>query len=516
MGELKDTPRGDAIGGLMIRAAVLRNLALLVTMGVAFTTMPMIIHLLGDSWYGIWVLVGTFMGYFGIIDFGLTSATTRYLALHWKEKNAAEIGKTMTTSFVGFCFISAIVLVLSLIAIWMAPEFLDDKSGTLILRSVLLVLAIDMAMSFPFAIYSAVLVVQMRNDIVAVVRILQALIKLGIVFWIVNIDGTIIHIALMTLGLNILMRVALVLAANKYLPAGVLKLKNFSKSAIKEYFHFGKFTFLGKLGDMVRFRVDVMVIAGSLGSSMVVPYEISLQLLRILSESASNIIAGTQPIFTRYFAEGRMDLIREKLFFLTRVNVVITTIFACSLMMIAQPLITIWVGPEYQSAFMPLVILAAIAPLGVGQNAAIQTFYAMSKHRYYAYINICEAVANLTISLLLVERFGIMGVALGTAIPFVISKCIFVPYYICKFTEVSLTKYLLNLFTPIIFILLLEAVCAGIIYYFQVDNFWVVFLIISSWQLLIGVSLLILAPLNDYEYFANTVPAIRKVINRKC
>ncbi len=493
----------------------MRNISLIVTICVAFVTMPMIITLLGDNWYGIWVIVGTFMGYFGIIDFGLSSATTRYLALHWEEKKVAEIGKTISTSFLGFCMISVIALLLSMIAIWFAPVFLDDKSFAPVLRIVLLILAIDMAMTFPVSVYQAVLIVQMRNDLIAVVRIVQAVIKFGLVFWIVNSEGSIVHIALMTLGLNILMRVSLILIANSYLPDSTLRLSHFCKKTLKEYFHFGKFTFLGQIGDIVRFRVDVMVIAGFMGSALVVPYEIALQLLRMSSEATSNIIAGTQPVFTRYFSEGRMDQIREKLLFLIRVNVAISVILACSLILIAQPLIVIWVGPEYISAFWPLLILAAIGPLGLGQNAAVQVFYAMSRHKYYAYINLCEAAANLTLSLILVQQYGIIGVALGTAIPFIISKTIFIPYYICKFTGLSLRKYLLNLFKPVAVVLVLEAGCLGLITYYQIDSFWIIFPIVSIWQVMLIVILLkFLASKEDFAYIADMAPVVGRMLRR--
>jgi len=509
-------PDNKSVGNLMFRAAVMRNFSFVIAMAVSFITMPMIIHLLGDNWYGIWVIVGTFMGYFGIIDFGLSSATTRYLALHWKEKKIVEIGKTVTTSFVAFSVISIIVMILSMIAIWQAPEFLDDKSFTPMLRIVLLILAIDMAMTFPVSVYQAVLVTQMRNDLIAFVKMTQAIIKFGLVYWIVYINGTIIHIALMTLGLNILMRVSIIIAANNYLPDGALRPVHFCKKALKEYFHFGKFTFLGQIGDMVRFRLDVMVIAGFIGSSLVVPYEIALQLLRISSEASSNVIAGTQPVFTRYFAEGRMDMIQEKLLFLTRVNVSVSAILSCSLILVARPLIAIWVGPDYLPAFWPLLILAVIAPLGVGQNAATQTFYAMSRHRYYAYINICEAGANLMLSLILVRPYGIVGVALGTAIPFLLSKIIFVPYYICKFTGLSLSDYLLNLLKPVGLIFVAEAACFGLVTYYQVDNFWLVFPIVAMWQVMLIIALLkFFTPKEDYAYIANTAPVIRKILNRE-
>jgi len=38
-----------------------------------------IIHSIGDRWYGLWVIVGTLMGYYGLLDFGLASASQRFI-----------------------------------------------------------------------------------------------------------------------------------------------------------------------------------------------------------------------------------------------------------------------------------------------------------------------------------------------------------------------------------------------------------------------------------------------------
>lgn len=504
------------VGTLMVRAAILRNIALIITITSSFIILPMIINLLGDNWYGIWVIVGTFMGYFGIIDFGLTSATTRFLALHWKKKNIDEIGKTINTSFIGFCFLSIIVIILCFIAIWLVPVFVEDMTLVPDLRLVIFILAIDMAMTFPAAVYQSVLVVEMRNDITAILRMMQTVIRLGMVFLIVSIDGTIIHIALMTLGLNLLVRIATIIIANKYLPPKILRFKYFCKDTLKEYFHFGKFTFLGQIGDMIRFRVDVMVIGGMIGSSFVVPYNIALVLLQASGAAISNVTSGTQPVFAKYYSDGRMDQIREKLMFLTRVNFAASIIISCSLLLIAPQFITVWVGPEYLNAYIPLVILCAISPLGIGQNSAIQIFYAMSKHRYYAYINIIEAAFNLALSLLLVSKYGIIGVALGTAIPFIISKSIFVPYYICKFTEISIKEYLFNIIKISSLILILEAGCWMIINYYQIESIWVVFPLAAIWQIFIGIFLLkFYASTEDFAYILNTVPVIGRIIGRQ-
>ena len=47
---------------------------------VSFMLSPFIVHRLGNSAYGTWVLLGSFVGYLGLLDFGVRGAVTRYVA----------------------------------------------------------------------------------------------------------------------------------------------------------------------------------------------------------------------------------------------------------------------------------------------------------------------------------------------------------------------------------------------------------------------------------------------------
>ena len=47
---------------------------------IAFLMFPFIIRHVGVEDYGIYLLVGAFVGYFGLLDFGVGSALVKYVA----------------------------------------------------------------------------------------------------------------------------------------------------------------------------------------------------------------------------------------------------------------------------------------------------------------------------------------------------------------------------------------------------------------------------------------------------
>jgi O-antigen/teichoic acid export membrane protein len=92
-------------------------------------------------------------------------------------------------------------------------------------------------------------------------------------------------------------------------------------------------------------------------------------------------------------------------------------------------LLRLWVGAEFTSSYPTLLVLTVgILAIAV-QGTAGQVLLALDRHRLMAAIAGFEALCNVGLSIVLGLRFGIVGVALGTAIPaLIMAFCITLPY----------------------------------------------------------------------------------------
>jgi O-antigen/teichoic acid export membrane protein len=73
------------------------------------------------------------------------------------------------------------------------------------------------------------------------------------------------------------------------------------------------------------------------------------------------------------------------------------------------------------------------------QTPSIDLLFGISKHKYYAIANCCEGILNLILSIILVNIYGIYGVAMATMIEMIIFKLLIQPVYTCR--AISLTAY---------------------------------------------------------------------------
>jgi O-antigen/teichoic acid export membrane protein len=96
------------------------------------------------------------------------------------------------------------------------------------------------------------------------------------------------------------------------------------------------------------------------------------------------------------------------------------------------------------------------------QGASGRILFGMSKHGTWAIVTISEGVANVILSIILVRPYGIIGDALGTAIPMTCSMLFFMPHHMCKKLDVRLHTFVRESYTlpfllcvPLVAVLLL-------------------------------------------------------------
>ena len=117
--------------------------------------------------------------------------------------------------------------------------------------------------------------------------------------------------------------------------------------------------------------------------------------------------------------------------------------FLCAiLILLGRPLIEAWVGEQYVASYYVLVLLIIPRSLYLAQSVSTKILLGMGRHRALATILLFEGCANLCLSFLFVRRWGILGVALGTAIPLMCTSLAFLPRHLCRILGISVREFL--------------------------------------------------------------------------
>ena len=133
----------------------------------------------------------------------------------------------------------------------------------------------------------------------------------------------------------------------------------------------------------------------------------------------------------------------------TRISLVIGMPICIIYIVMGERFILLWMGEVYAKNGINVLILLTIAQIfSLSHITSREILFSLAKLRICAYAYGAEAVANMSLSLILVQFFGIEGVAIGTAIPHIAIVLFVFPVLISKVIGIEVRDYLKEAFLP--------------------------------------------------------------------
>jgi O-antigen/teichoic acid export membrane protein len=428
----------------LLRGSFFRTVDLVLLLGATFWITPLIVHSLGERMYGVWTLIGAFMGYYGLLDFGLSSAAARYLSQSLGKGAPEEVNRVASTTFFLFCAISAAALLLTATCVLACPFFIRDPADLILFRRILVLLGVATALGFPVRVYDGILTAQLRYDSMAYISITRTILANAAIYFALRAGGQIMSVAVISFIVSLLDYAATYGVCTGQYPEIDIRFSRRDPLKMRAMFDHSWKTFLTSISDILRFRIDSVVIAAFLGVSLVTPYAIGVRLIDGFGKVVNSSIGMMQPVFSRYDGRGDYDSIRSALLAATKLSALICAFVGMSILFYGKALIRRWMGPGFDSSYDVAAILCVAFMIELPQSPGIQLLYGLSKHESYAALNAVEALLNVVFSIALLKRYGMYGVVLGTALEVALIKLFVLPRFICASVGIPVKTYLID------------------------------------------------------------------------
>jgi O-antigen/teichoic acid export membrane protein len=174
------------------------------------------------------------------------------------------------------------------------------------------------------------------------------------------------------------------------------------------------------------------------------------------------------PLASNFEARGEQEQLRRLLIQGTRGALLVALPIALALFFRGHTFIQLWMGDQYAHVSGTVLQILLVAQIfSIANFTSGNIAFGLAKHRPFALSVVSEALANLILSIFLVRRIGIYGVAWGTIIPNLLVQFVFWPRYICKLLGISVWPYLWQSWIRPFFV----AVPFGVACYFT-DHVW--------------------------------------------
>ncbi len=424
--------------------------ALFVYVIIGFFLTPYIIKNLGTAQYGIWALIITMVGYYGLLDLGVTSAIMRYVARYAGQKDNESLNEIVNTSIAIFISLGLLVVIISIFIAGPLANFFNIESEYITtFKYVVWLLAITAGFNFIGTVLSVVILAHERFVIVNIIKINIAVLRGILCFIVLYKGGKLLGLSWVNLMISLFIIAANLAIIRKRFPHVQFSLKMINKSKVTTLLSFGFFTFITKIGNLLRLKLDAAVIGRFMNMDSVGIYNIGVLLFGYIRNINIALSGVTQPRLATIAGKGNNNNFGKSYLKYSNFVASLTAGIGLVSFLIVQDFLPIWLPDNFKdihgASVVFFLLLAGLMP-DLMSNVSGNALQAVKKHHYLSYQTVLEGAINLTLSILLVSRYGIYGVALGTAIPALITKLIVQPIFCCRILRINYWKYMLSVF----------------------------------------------------------------------
>src|SRR5216684_1494916 len=472
---------------------VLSNwMALAITTMVGFFLSPFVVHHLGNLTYGVWVIIMSLVSYMNLLDLGLRGAVTRFVSKGTAQQNHEESSRAVSGALWIRLWISLAIIAAGLLAsaafnhVFTIPSELQQTA-----RIAVLITAVTVAINLWCGVFGGVLVALHRYDLTSSVSILQAVVRAaGIVFLLRSGHG-ILSLALWDLCTSLTANTVTVILCFRIYPLLKIVFGRPDRATLNKLWNYSFYAFLINVAVQVTYYTDNIVVGAFLSPAAVTLYAIGGLLIGYVRQIVGSMVMTFTPLASTFEAEGNHENLRRLLIHGTRAALLVSLPIEAALFFRGHTFIRLWMGPQYaqpSGTVMQILLLSVLFSSANVTSGGI--VYGMEKHKRIAQWAMAEGAANLILSIILVRRIGIYGVAWGSAIPSIIIELLFWPGYISRLVQIPVRTYLWQTWIRSAFVVVpFATACAVVERYWPAHNLVVFFLQIGVLLPLLPVTL---------------------------
>lgn len=416
--------------------------------GVVFFLTPFVLHHLGDTRYGIWVLVTSITGYYGLLAFGFQGGINQYLTRYLATGHYEKMNMAASTAVVALTYVGLLVVAIGLILAWLAPYVFNippDMEAEVFWC--IIIIASSVAIQFILFPFSAIFVATQRYDLSNFISVMTRLLSAGLIYSALHFRYGLIGISIATAASNILDYFARWRIAYRILPQLEVTRHLANMKRFREMLSYGVWSFLISISNSILMYLDALVIGALMPIAALAPYALAAALIHYMEAFLRPIDRVFFPVATELHAREDMDTLRAVYLRGSRFYLVIVGIVTVIAGFWAEDFFRLWIGEKYISnqeypsvaLLFQIQLITMVGMLFPGLGG--QVLLGSLRVKSFAIVVFLEAVSNVLLSIVLIRFYGLVGVALGTLASVLMFRTFTIPILVGRQLDVPLWIY---------------------------------------------------------------------------
>ena len=372
---------------------------------------PIILRALGAGPYGIYVLITAVAAYLGLVELNLSSALVKYVAEYAGRNERAKIQEVIGTTialYLGLATSAAVVFLLAGRAL--LPHLNIPADSIPIAWEALEITACALPFTFIAGTLGMVPAAIGRFDISVIVSVALGTVSTIGAVCAVLLGGRLVALTAVNALVSVLATVVSVMVGRRLFP-GVSFRPRWIRARAAQLLRFSVFSLLSKLSGALVQTADRIAIGVALGPAAVAYYSVPASLLRRITGVTNRMSYVILPVASDL--SGREDRSRLKRAYIrsARITWLVGAPAAIVLVVLAHPLLALWVGHEFADRGVWVMRAFAVAfAFDTAANVPALVTEGMGHPKVSGGFAAARAVVNLGLLIPAVLYLGVNGV----------------------------------------------------------------------------------------------------------
>lgn len=400
--------------------------------------LPYLMDRLGKKNYGIWALVGSFLGYYGLLRLGVGAGLMRYVPFYLGKGDHKSASEIVSTGIGIFTLVGIFILVVSFLAAEAIARFYNGGPE---LATLVRLLGSAAAIECPMRILGGTVLAHERwveANLVTITMVLARTLSLaGCVFF----GYGLVQMGYAVLGVTIFALIVTIVIYVKLCPLISLRVSLVRVSKLRHLVSFGFLTVIVTLAYSLCLDGHKLIIGKLISLEAVAIYAVAA----VLMVNARAIVVTPNRVFWPRFAlldgEGNRREMNRLLFRGTQYNTILASGVILLVIIAGPSFIRLWMGEGFEAVY-PILFILAVGYL-IETSLVINASFLGGTGRQgaQAVFATVEGLLGFGLSILLGWKMGLVGVALGFTISVVLIRGLICTWYICHFMDINLFRY---------------------------------------------------------------------------
>lgn len=434
---------------------------------------PFIIRGLGDSEYGLYMLIGSFVGYIAVLDFGLGNATVRFVSKYRAENDKTKEENFLFSTFAIYAVICIIVLLIGSVLYYNLSFIFGNSLTTQEIETakvMFIILIINLAFTLPMKSLIGIITAYERFIIPKVITISRVIIRLILILVLLSLGYKAIAIVMIDAILNLLMLILAMMYVFIKLKVKV-KLHYFETKMFKEILSYSLWIFISVVVDQIYWRIGHLILGIYVSTTEVAIFAIGIMFGQYFITFSTAISGVFLPRITKMVTRNASgEELTDILIKTGRIQFIILGLVLSGFILIGKEFLFIWAGSNYDHSWIIGLIVMIPLTVVLTQTIGITILQAKNLHKFRAIIYLIIAIINTFISISLSKQYGSIGAAVGTSLSLIVGNIIVINLYYHFKVKLNMVRFYKELVDRLLLAIILSLLIGSLLNLMRVET----------------------------------------------